>query len=78
MYQINNGTFSPGNFIKSTLLLKNDAPKITLAATDTEALTEQTVIDQTIINTTTLSPEQCKQTTFTAEELSGDLRKAVA
>ncbi len=78
MYQINNGTFSPGNFIKSTLLVQQDTPKILLAATDTTGLIDQTIVDQTVINTTVLSLEQCKQTTFTAEELSGDLRKAIA
>ena len=77
IYQINNGTFSPGNFIKSTLLVQKDTPKILLAATDTTGLAEQTIVDQTIINTTPLSLEQCKQTTFTKEELSGDIRKAV-
>jgi len=49
-----------------------------LAATNTTALAEQNAVDQQVINTTNLSPEQCKQTTFTKEELSGDIRKAIS
>lgn len=74
--QITQGTLTPTNFIKSTLLVKQDTPKILVAATDIQALTTQTSVDQAIINSSTLSPEQCAQTTFTPEELSGGLSKA--
>lgn len=65
--QINEHTFGPWNFVKGILL----------SANDTAALAEQTAIDKEIINTAVLSPAQCKQTTFTEEELSGDLRQAI-
>jgi len=48
-----------------------------LAASDTTTLAKQTTIDQTVVNTAILTPEQCKQTTFTKEELSADTKKAV-
>ncbi|HBB03463.1 TPA: hypothetical protein DCZ39_00970 [Patescibacteria group bacterium] len=48
-----------------------------LAANDTTALAAQTAVDTAIVNAAVLTPDQCKQTTFTAEELSGGLRKAV-
>lgn len=75
--QINNGTFSPGNFIKSTLLVQKEFPKTLLAATDAVAVTEQTAVDKQVINTTNLAPEQCVEITFTQEDLSGGMRKAV-
>ena len=75
--QINAGTFSPGNFIKGTLLLKNDTPKKILAAIDMTGLTQQNIVDTTVINNAVLTPDQCKQTTFTKEELSGSIRKAI-
>lgn len=65
--QINDHTFTPGGFIKN----------IMLAATDTTALAEQTAVDQTVVNTAILTPDQCKQTTFTKEELSANTKKAV-
>ena len=65
--QINDHDFTPANFAKNILL----------AATDTTALAEQTAVDQTIVNSATLSPEQCKQTTFTKEELTAGTKKAV-
>jgi len=76
--QINAGTFSPSTFIKSILLSNNNQPKLLLAVKDTTVLATQTAIDQTVINTTNLSLIQCKQTTFTKEELSGGVRKAIA
>lgn len=76
--QIKAGTFSPGNFIKTTLLVEKNTPKQLLAATDTAVLAEQTAVDQAVINTAVLSPEQCKTTSFTKEELSGGLRPAIA
>ena len=75
--EINAGTFSPGNFVKSMLLGKSDQSKPLLAATDIAALDEQTAADQIAVNSAALSPEQCKQTTFTKEELSGDMKKAI-
>jgi len=66
--EINDHTFSPGNLVKNILL----------AATDTTALAQQNAIDQAVVNTAVLSPEQCKQTTFTKEELSANIKKAVA
>ncbi len=76
--QIKAGTFSPGTFIKSTLLIQNNQKKILLAATDTTALTVQTAVDQKVMDSTIVTPAQCKQTTFTKEELAGWMRKAVA
>ena len=73
---INDHTLSPGTFIKNMLLGKQES-KILLAATDTTALAQQTAVDQTAINTANLSPEQCKQITFTKEELNANLRKAI-
>jgi hypothetical protein len=49
-----------------------------LAATDTAVLAEQTAVDATVVNTAVLTPDQCKTTTFTKEELSGGLRPAIA
>ena len=66
--QINNHTFSPGNLVKN----------IMLAATDTKTLTQQNLIDQQIINTSSLTPDQCKQTTFTKVELQANVKKANA
>ncbi len=76
--EINTGTFSPGTFIKSVLLAKTQTPKTLLAATDATAVAEQTVVDQAAIAASITSPAQCKQTTFTAEELSGGLKTAVS
>lgn len=59
------------------LLVKNDSPKVALAATDVVALDAQTVVDQEIINATVLSPAQCKETTFTTEELNRNVRAAI-
>jgi hypothetical protein len=59
-------------------LVQKDSPKITLAAADITTLATQNTVDKTIINTAVLSPEQCKQTTFTKEELSGGMRKAIS
>ena len=76
--QINAGTFSPGTFIKGVLLMKNNTqPKMFLAATDITALTTQNTIDQTIINTSVSSLQQCKETTFTKEELQAEVKKAI-
>ena len=75
--EINTGTFSPGIFIKSVLLVQKANPKILLAVTDATALAEQTAVDQQVVDTTAYTPEQCKQTTFTKEELNADIRKAV-
>ena len=77
IYQINNDTFTPVNFIKSVLLVEKTTTKPLLAVTDTTALTTQTAIDQTVVNTAILTPAQCKQTTFTKEELSGGTKKAI-
>jgi hypothetical protein len=74
--QVNDHTLSPGTFIKSILLGKQET-KVLLAVTDTKALTQQTAVDKTILAATNLSPEQCKQTTFTKEELQADVKKAV-
>ena len=52
-------------------------PKILLAVTDATAIAEQTAVDQQVVDTTAYTPEQCKQTTFTKEELNADIRKAV-
>lgn len=76
--QIEAGTFSPGTFIKSTLLLQNTTqPKLLLAATDTTVLSTQTAIDTAVINSSDLSLEQCKQTKFSKEELQASVKKAV-
>ena len=48
-----------------------------LAANDTTALAAQTAVDTTVINNAVLTPDQCKQTTFTPQELSGGLRTAI-
>ena len=74
---INDHTLTPGNFIKSILLGKQDQSKPLLAATDTKALALQTAVDTTVVNTAVLSPEQCKQTSFTTEELNANIKKAV-
>jgi hypothetical protein len=58
--------------------VQKDTAKVLLAATDTTALTQQTNVDTTLINNAILTPEQCKQTTFTKDELSGNLRKAIS
>ena len=78
VYQINNGTFTPVNFVKSVLLVEKTTTKPLLAVTDTTALTTQTAIDKNVVNTAILTPEQCKQTTCTKEELSGGTKKAIA
>lgn len=76
--QINAGTFSPGTFIKSVLLLKNDnQPKRLLAATDTTVLADQTAIDKVALDTANLSVEQCNNMSFTKEELQADVKKAI-
>lgn len=75
--EIKSGTFSPWNLIKSTLLLQTNHQKKLLAATDIAALTQQTNVDTMIVNSAILTPAQCKQTTFTKEELSGGTRKAI-
>jgi len=59
------------------LVQENLVKNILLAATDTKALALQTAVDATVVNTSTLSLDQCKQTTFTPEELSGGTKKAV-
>ncbi len=74
--QVNDHTLSPGTFIKSILLGKQET-KVLLAATDTKALAQQTAVDETILATSNLSPDQCKQMTFTKEELNADVKKAV-
>ena len=77
--QIKAGTFSPGTFIKSTLLMQNTTqPKIFLAATSTTGIDTQNAIDTAVINTSVLSLAQCKQTPFTKKELTADMRKAIA
>ncbi len=78
IYQINNGTFTPVNFVKSVLLVEKTTTKPLLAVTDTTALTTQTAIDKNVVNTAILTPAQCKQTIFTKEELSGGTKKAIA
>jgi len=75
--QINDHTFAPSNFIKGMLLNKNQTPTL-LAAADTTVLAEQTAVDKEIINTAILSPQQCKQTTFTEEELQSNLKIAIS
>lgn len=75
--QINNGTFSPGNFIKSTLLVQQESHKTLFAANDIAVVAEQTAVDKQVINTTDLAPEQCAEMTFTEEDLSGGMRKAI-
>ena len=59
-------------------MLKATTPKIALAVTDVAALTQQTAIDQVAIDASSLSLEECKQTTFSKAELSAGLRKAVS
>lgn len=76
--EISTGTFGPGNFVKSMLLGKIDQPKLLLAVADTTALAEQNTVDQVVVNSANLSPDQCKQTTFTKEELSSGMRKAIS
>jgi hypothetical protein len=75
---INDHTLSPWSFIKSILLGKDNQSKILLVATDTTALTQQNTVDQTIINTSNLSPDQCKQMTFTKKDLSENLKTMVS
>lgn len=75
--QVNDHTFAPGNFIKSILLGKEHQSKIFLAATDVTALAEQNAVDQTVLNTSALTPEQCMQTSYTQEELQADVKKAI-
>ncbi|MEI7557639.1 MAG: hypothetical protein WCJ45_02055 [bacterium] len=77
--QINAGTFAPGTFIKSVLLVRNDTKqKIFLAANDATGLVLQNAIDTQVLSTSTLSLAQCKQTPFTKGELDANLKKAVA
>ena len=79
--QIKSDTFSPGNLIKNILLVHKDTPKKLLATTaDIATLQEQNTIDQTMIATTsnTQSVAQCKQTTFTPEDLQANIRPAIS
>lgn len=77
--QIKAGTFSPGTFIKSTLLMKNTTEaKVFLAATTTTGIDAQNAIDAALINKSVLSLAQCKETPFTKEELTANTRKAIA
>jgi hypothetical protein len=68
--QINNGTFSPTNFLKSTLLVQKDSPKILLATTNAGAVIEQTAVDKEVIDTMNLTPKQCVDIQFTEGDLS--------
>ena len=75
--EINTNTFTPGGFVKSVLLVQKDTSKVLLASNDVVALSGQNAVDQAIVNTTVLTPDQCQQTTFTKDELSGGLKQAV-
>lgn len=75
--QINNGTFSPTNFLKSTLLVQKDSPKILLATTNAGAVIEQTAVDKEVIDTMNLTPKQCVDIQFTEGDLSWGMRKAI-
>lgn len=77
VYQITQGTFTPVNFIKSTLLVQKDEPKVLLAATGTVALDIQNAVDKQVVETTTYTPEQCAEITYTDEELKENMKTAV-
>jgi len=74
--QILNGTFSPSNFIKSTLLIQKQTP-VFLATADAEELDIQTTVDKALLHSTNLSPEQCAVIEFTQEDLKAGMREAV-
>ena len=59
------------------MVKKDGASKTLLAATNTTVLSTQTAIDKTVMDATALSPQQCKQTTFTKEELQANVKKAI-
>jgi hypothetical protein len=76
---VNDSTFTPGTFLKSILLGKTHQSRIYLAATDTTTLAQQALVDKVALSTATssLSPEQCKQTNFTKEQLQADVKKSI-
>lgn len=73
---INNHTLSPSTVVKNIFLAKQETKPL-FAAKDTTALLEQTAVDTQVINSAVLTPSQCNQTTFTKEELTGDIRKSI-
>jgi hypothetical protein len=74
--QILNGTFSPSNFIKSTLLIQEKTP-VFLATADAEELDIQNTVDKTVLNSENLSPEQCTVIEFTEDDLKEGMREAI-
>ena len=78
--QINDGSLTPGNWIKSILLVKQQTPTLLAATVDTATLDAQTQTDQTILNqnTSVMSVASCKTQTFSSGDLNKDLKKAVA
>lgn len=74
--QISEGTFSPSNFIKSTLLVQQQ-DKILLATADAEEIFGQTAVDKEVLNATNLSLEQCTAIDFSEEDLQDGVREAV-
>lgn len=76
IYQINEATFSPSNFIKSTLLVQNN-DKVLLATADAEDIFGQTTIDKEVLATTNLSLEQCTVIDFSQDDLQEGMKKAV-
>lgn len=78
LQQLNNHTFSPGTWIKNVLLVQKTPTTLLATTADIAQMQKQTEIDQTAMTTTSLSLQQCKQTTFDEEDLQKDLRPAVA
>lgn len=76
IYQISEGTFSPGNFIKSTLLVQQQ-DKVLLATADAEEIFGQTAVDKEVLNSTNLSLEKCTAIDFSEEDLQDGVREAV-
>ena len=76
IHQITQGTFSPSNFIKSTLLVHQE-DAVLLATADAEELDIQNNIDKQILDTTNYSPEQCAVVEFTEDELKEGMRESI-
>ena len=76
IHQLLNGTFSPSNFIKSTLLVQEKTP-VLLATADAEELDIQNMVDKTLLHSEHLSPEQCAIIEFTEDDLKEGMREAI-
>lgn len=72
--------FTPGTWVKSILLGKQQPTTLLAANTDIATLDAQTQTDQIVLNqnTSVMSVASCKAQTFSSGDLNKDLKKANA